>query len=85
MRCTQVNRVGEQCRGQAVAGSELCAFHAGILEGRSSRALDDDADFQQSGRPRRQSRFPLIYRIAAGLLVLAFLMQFAQIIKGWFD
>jgi hypothetical protein len=80
MRCTQINRVGEQCRGQAVAGSELCAFHAGILEGRTSSALDDD-DVHQ---PRRQSRFPLIYRVAAGLLLLIFALEIARTVRGWF-
>jgi hypothetical protein len=81
MRCSQINRVGEQCRGQAVAGSGLCAFHAGILEDRSSGALDED----HADAPRPRSRFPLIYRIAAGLLLLIFLLEFGQLIKGWFD
>ena len=79
MRCTQVNRVGEQCRGQAVAGSRLCAFHAGILEGRSSGALDDGTEVHG-----RRHRFPFIYRAAAALLLLAFLIEIVQLIKGWF-
>ena len=79
MRCTQVNRVGEQCRGQAVAGSQLCAFHAGILEGRSSGGLDGET------QPGRQSRFPLIYRLAAGILLLLMLMEFFQVVRGWFS
>lgn len=77
----QINRVGEQCRGQAVAGSQLCAFHAGILEGRSSGGLDGE-NLSRSGG---QSRFPLIYRIAAGLLLLFMLMEVFQVIRDWFN
>ena len=80
MRCTQINRIGEQCRDQAVAGSELCAFHAGILEGRSSSRLDEDT----GAHAGQHSRFPFIYRLAAGLLLLIFLLEIVQLIKGWF-
>lgn len=79
MRCEQIDRVGEQCQGQAVAGSRLCAFHAGILEGRTSGGPEDD----ERGAGRR-SRFPLIYRLAAGVLLLFFLLEILQLITSWF-
>lgn len=81
MQCTQINRVGEQCRGQAVAGSQLCAFHAGILQGRAAGGGDDTREY----RTGRQSRFPLIYRIAAGLLLVIFILELAQLIRDWFQ
>lgn len=80
MQCVHLNRVGEQCRGQAVAGSQLCAYHAGILEGRSSAALDGG---RESGTARRP-RIPLVFRVAAGLLLLGFVLEFVQVIRGWF-
>ena len=81
MRCAHLNRVGEQCRGQVVAGSSLCAFHAGILEGRPTGAWDEQ------GEPanRRNPRIPAIYRIAAALLLLILFLEFAQTIRGWFQ
>jgi hypothetical protein len=81
MRCAHINRIGEQCRGQVVINSRFCAYHAGILEGRSSSALDEEDELPA----RRRSRFPLIYRIAAGLLLLMFLLEFAQNIRGWLN
>ena len=85
MRCTHLNRVSEQCQGQTVAGSTLCAYHAGILEGRSASSLDEESDAPRG----RRSRFPLIYRIAAALLALIFLLPFFETVKhavqGWFN
>lgn len=80
MRCVHLNRVGEQCRGQVVAGSNLCAFHAGILEGRSASAWDERNDSTDRPKPL----IPAIYRIAAALLLLIVFLEFAQTIRGWF-
>ena len=75
MRCIHLNRVGEQCRDQAIQGSELCAYHAGILEDRVLGA--DDTESSQ-----RRPRFPLLYRIAAALLLLLFLIEIMQNLRS---
>ena len=81
MRCVHLNRVGEQCRDQALEGRQLCAFHARILE-------DDDLDSRQeaaSGRRQGLSRFPLIYRLAALTLLLIFVMEAFGALRSWLD
>ena len=75
MRCVHLNRVGEQCRDQALEGKEFCAYHARILE---------DYDPDSGVRERKPaSRFPLIYRVAAALLLLLFAMQAYQTVLSW--
>ena len=79
MRCVHLNRVGEQCRDQALEGSQLCPYHARILE-------DDDPDRRLEvleSRSERTSRFPLIYRIVAALLLLLFALQGYQTVLSW--
>jgi len=82
MRCVHLNRVGEQCRDQALQGRQLCAFHARILEGLE----DDDPDSREavlSGKREGVSRFPLIYRLAAGALLFIFAFQAYQTLLSW--
>ena len=79
MRCLHLNRVGEQCRDQALDGHQLCAFHSRILE-------DDDPEMRrESGSTGRGgvSRFPLIYRLAALALLLIFLLNAVGSIRSW--
>jgi hypothetical protein len=79
MRCLHLNRVGEQCRDQALAGRELCPFHARILE-------DDDPEARHealSSRGEGTSRFPMIYRLAAAILLLYFLVEAFGSIRSW--
>ena len=85
MRCAHLNRIGEQCRDQAIATSQLCAYHAGILEGREMGSSSEDAHSSNLGGMGRKSRFPFIYRVAAGLLLLIFLIEIAQSLRGWLD
>jgi hypothetical protein len=75
MRCVHLNRVGEQCRDQALEGREFCAYHARMLE-------DYDID-SASSESRPASRFPLIYRVAAALLLLLFATQAYQTVLSW--
>jgi hypothetical protein len=79
MRCVHLNRVGEQCRDQALEGRQLCAYHARILE-------DDDPESRMeaiSGGAEKSSRFPLIYRLAALTLLLIFLLDAFGTIRSW--
>ena len=79
MRCVHLNRVGEQCRDQALEGRQLCPFHARILE-------DDDPDRRlesMAGRGESTSRFPLIYRLAAVALLLIFLLDAFRTLRSW--
>ena len=79
MRCVHLNRVGERCRDQALEGSQLCPYHARILE-------DDDPDRRLEvleSRSERTSRFPLIYRVVAALLLLLFALQGYQTVLSW--
>jgi hypothetical protein len=79
LRCVYLNRVGEQCRDQALEGRQLCAYHARIFE-------EDDPEARRdalSGGGERASRFPLIYRLAAALLVLYFLLDAFSSIRSW--
>jgi hypothetical protein len=79
VRCVHLNRVGDQCRDQALEGRQLCAFHARILE-------DDDPEMRRegvSGRREGISRFPLIYRLAALALLLLFLLDGFRVLRSW--
>ena len=79
MRCVHLNRVGEQCRDQALEGRQLCAYHARILE-------DDDPEERRaalSGAGDHSSRFPLIYRLAALALLLIFLLDGFSALRTW--
>ena len=79
MRCVHLNRVGEQCRDQALDGRQLCPYHARILE-------DDDPESRLealSGRGESRSRFPLIYRLAALALLLLFLLEGFGDVRSW--
>ncbi|MBI2819158.1 MAG: hypothetical protein HYX73_04195 [Acidobacteria bacterium] len=81
MRCVHLNRVGDQCRDQALEGRQLCAFHSRILE-------DDDPEGQMeatSGRREGTSRFPMIYRLAALILLLLILLDTFGSIRSWLD
>ena len=82
MRCVHLNRVGEQCRDQALPGRQLCAFHARMLEDFDS----DDAGLRDevlAGKRERASRFPLIYRLAALVLLLIFLLDTFPMLRSW--
>jgi len=71
--------VGEQCRDQALEGRQLCPFHARILE-------DDDPEQRlDAGTGSREgtSRFPLIYRLAALVLLLIFLLDGYRVLRSW--
>ncbi|MBI4480418.1 MAG: hypothetical protein HY651_10385 [Acidobacteria bacterium] len=78
MRCVHLNRVGEQCRDQALEGRQLCAFHSRILE-------DDDPAARQEADSggEKSSGFPLIYRLAALVLLLIFLLEAFDPIRSW--
>jgi hypothetical protein len=79
MRCVHLNRIGEQCRDQALEGGQLCPYHTRIFE-------DEDLDQRfevVEGRRDRVSRYPLIYRLAAGALLLLFVMQIYQTVVSW--
>lgn len=81
MRCVHLNRVGDQCRDQALEGRQLCAFHSRILE-------DDDPEERMkasSGRREETSRFPMIYRLAALILLLILLLDTFGSIRSWLD
>jgi len=79
-----LNRVGEQCRDQARLGSQLCAYHASILEGRD---LADNRPLQTPASPGARttvpSRFPFIYRLAAALLLLIFIFNGFSMLRSW--
>jgi len=83
MRCVHLNRIGEQCRDQALEGRQFCAYHSRILED-----YDPDRTMQTlSGKREGMSRFPLIYRLAALALLLLFLVNachtlLARVLKG---
>ena len=68
MRCVHLNRIGEQCRDQALEGKDFCAYHCRILEGEE---------------PEEKSPFPLIYRLAALALLLIFLISAYQRVRTW--
>lgn len=79
MRCVHLNRVGDQCRDQALQGGHLCSFHARVLE-------DDDPDRRLEAleaRGESKARFPLIYRLAALFLLALFAMQAYQTVLSW--
>jgi hypothetical protein len=79
MRCVHLNRVGEQCADQALEGRQLCPYHARILE-------DDDPEERReaiSGQSDRLSRFPMIYRMAAVILLLYFLLDSLGALRSW--
>lgn len=79
MRCLHLNRVGEQCRDQALEGHQLCAFHARILED-DELELRREPAFENSAR---RSRIPLIYRLAALALLLIFLFDAFGSLRSW--
>jgi hypothetical protein len=62
VRCVRLNRIGEQCPDQALEGKKYCSYHSIILE-------DHDPDGAIDG----VSRYPMIYRLAAVVLLLIFL------------
>lgn len=79
MRCVHLNRIGEQCRDQALEGKDFCPYHSRILE-------DDDPDRRLealSSSSERTSRFPLIYRLAALALLLILLVNAYQTLRSW--
>jgi hypothetical protein len=79
VRCVHINRVGDQCRDQALEGRQLCAFHARILEDIDPEERMDAA----SGRSESRSRFPMIYRLAALILLLLMLLDTFGSIRTW--
>ena len=78
MRCVHLNRAGEQCRDPALEDSQLCPYHARILEDH-----DPDGRLEVIEGSGRTSRFPLIYRLAAIALLLLFLLQGYQTVLSW--
>jgi hypothetical protein len=81
LRCVHLNRVGDQCPDQALEGRQLCAFHARLLEDYDSDAAGEPA----AAESERRSRFPVIYRLAALLLLLILLMQTFGSVRAWLD
>ena len=81
MRCVHLNRVGEQCRDQALGGRQFCAYHARLLEDFES----DDASRDEvlAGKRERTARFPLIYRLAAAILLFIFLLDAVPMLRSW--
>ena len=79
MRCVHLNRVGDQCRDQALEGRQLCAFHSRILEDFDP----EEASEVTSGRSESRSRFPMIYRLAALILLLLILLDTFGSIRSW--
>ena len=81
MRCVHLNRVGDQCLDQALAERQFCAYHARMLE---------DYDPEETGHVRSdhresKSRFPVIYRLAALILLLLILFDTFGSIRTWLD
>ncbi len=68
MRCIELDRTGRQCPAEALEGTEFCAAHLRILE---PDALESS--------PRR----PYLYRLAAFLLLLIFLLNGYQALREW--
>ncbi len=66
MRCVRLNRIGEQCPDQALAGKKYCPYHSRILE-------DHDPDHHLDRTAGSLSRFPTVFRLAAIALLLIFL------------
>ena len=77
MRCVRLNRIGEQCTDQALAGKKYCPYHSRILE-------DHDPDLRLDALAgSRVSRFPVVYRLAAIALLLIFLYAAFQTSLRW--
>ena len=68
MRCVYLNRRGEQCPAEAVDGNEFCADHRPFL----------DAEETEPKNAR-----PLLYRLAALVLLLIFLFNAYQTVRAW--
>lgn len=81
MRCVHLNRVGDQCPDQALQGRQLCAFHSRMLEDYDPEAAGEAT----SARTEHRSRFPMIYRLAALILLLILLMETFGSIRTWLD
>jgi hypothetical protein len=77
MRCVHLNRAGEQCPDRALEAGQFCPYHSRIFE-------DEEAYHRlYSAESRSGSRYPLIYRIAAAVLLLGFALQAYQAIRSW--
>ena len=68
MRCMHLGRRGEQCPEQAMLGSNFCASHSPLL----------DAEVRED-----RKRFPFVYRLAAFVLLLIFVLQGYQTLRAW--
>ena len=82
MRCVHLNRVGDQCQDQALNGRQLCAFHARMLEDYDP---DGNVEAASASRTESRSRFPMIYRLAALILLILLLFQTFGSIRTWLD
>ena len=70
MRCMYLYRSGDQCPCRAMEGSDFCADHVPVPE--------PDTASSNSGRP-------LLYRLAALLLLLIFLANYYQTLRHWLE
>ena len=68
MRCLYLYRSGDQCPYRAMEGSDFCADHLPVPEPEMASS--------PSGRP-------LLYRLAALILLLIFLMNAYQTLRQW--
>lgn len=68
MRCMHLDRRGWQCSAEALEGSEFCADHRPFLGAEETEP--------NSGRP-------LLYRLAAFVLLLIFLFNAYQTVRAW--
>jgi hypothetical protein len=81
VRCVHLNRVGDQCPDRALEGRQLCAFHARMLEDYDPETAAETT----SSRSEHRSRFPMIYRLAALILLLLILLNTFGSIRTWLD
>jgi hypothetical protein len=75
-----LNRLGDQCLDQALPDRQLCAFHARMLED-----YDDETEGRSPERNETKSRFPIVYRLAALVVLLLILMETFGSIRTWLD
>lgn len=72
MRCMHLDRGGRQCPFEALEGKEFCADHSPLIY------ADGDAEW-----PEPKTNRPLLYRLAAWILLLIFLLNAYQTLRAW--
>jgi hypothetical protein len=79
VRCVHLNEVGLQCPEQALEGKEFCPYHTRIPE-------DPDPEgsaWVVSDRREGTSRVPVVYRLAALILLLIFALNAYRTLRSW--